>query len=159
MTAVTVTPGANTGELVAAVQLNNGKLIRGGHYLFKVFSVSPTNLTGVQDNTGNGLDGEFYGTFPSGNNHAGGDFIAELDAIHNTVEPPKTVIGPASPVNPPSPPGTTTASHVRHSQKTPHAGGAVKLSTGKASPKSTLHIHAARPLLAPVKLTKLHHHS
>jgi uncharacterized protein (TIGR03118 family) len=125
VTSVTVTPGTNVGEQVAAIQFNNGHVIRGGHYLFKVFSVSPTNLTGVQDNGGNALDGEFYGTFPSGNGKAGGDFVAELDALHNTVFAPRTVIGPASPTNPSGTSASHTLSKAHSRQKTPNASTAV----------------------------------
>ena len=73
----------------------------------------PTNLTGVRDIAGNALDGEFYGYFPSGNNARGGDFIAELDAVHHTIFAPKTVIGKATPVSPPGtlPSNTTIPTH------------------------------------------------
>jgi len=101
VTSINVTPGTLTGSQLVTLQFNGGKTLRGGHYFFTVRSVSPTDLTGVRDIAGNALDGEFYGYFPSGNNEPGGDFIAELDAVHNTIYAPKTVIGTATPVSPP----------------------------------------------------------
>ena len=85
VTSISVTPGNLTGSQLVTLQFNGGKYLRGGHYFFTVHSVSPTDLTGVRDIAGNALDGEFYGYFPSGNNAPGGDFIAELDAVHHTV--------------------------------------------------------------------------
>ena len=43
----------------------------------------------------------------------GGDFIAELDAVHHTIFAPKTVIGTATPVSPPGtlPSNTTIPTH------------------------------------------------
>jgi uncharacterized protein (TIGR03118 family) len=101
VTSINVTPGTLAGSQLFTLQFNGGKYMRGGHYFFTVRSVSPTNATGVRDIAGNALDGEFYGYFPSGNNVRGGDFIAELDAVHHTIFAPKTVIGTATPVSPP----------------------------------------------------------
>ena len=84
VTAINVSPGTLTGSQLVNLVFNGGKYIRGGHYFLTVRSVSPTNLTGIRDIAGNALDGEFYGFFPSGNNARGGDFIAELDAVHHT---------------------------------------------------------------------------
>ncbi len=113
VTSISVTPGNLTGSQVVTLQFNSGKYVRGGHYFFTVHSVSPTDLTGVRDIAGNALDGEFYGYFPSGNNEPGGDFIAELDAVHHTIYAPKTVIGTATPVSPPGtlPSNTTIPTH------------------------------------------------
>ena len=55
----------------------------------------------MQDIAGNALDGEFYGYFPSGNNQPGGDFVAQLTAIHHTIFAPSTIVGRATPVSPP----------------------------------------------------------
>jgi len=98
---ISVTPGTTSGAQVATLSINGGQYLRGGFYDFTIHSVSPTDRTGVQDIAGNALDGEFYGYFPSGNSHPGGDFVAELDAIHHTIFAPKTVIGMATPVSPP----------------------------------------------------------
>ena len=59
---------------------------------------------GVEDVAGNALDGEFYGFFPSGNQQPGGDFVAELDAVHNTIFSPLPVNGFATPNVPPGSP-------------------------------------------------------
>ena len=113
VTSINVTPGTLAGSQLVTLQFNGGKYLRGGHYFFTVRSVSPTDLTGVRDIAGNALDGEFYGYFPSGNNDPGGDFIAELDAVHHTIFAPKTVIGTATPVSPPGtlPSNTTIPTH------------------------------------------------
>ena len=47
VTSITVSPQTLVGPQVVTVQINNGKSLHGGHYLFKAFSVSPTNLTGI----------------------------------------------------------------------------------------------------------------
>ena len=41
----------------------------------------PSRIASVQDIAGNHLDGEFYGSFPSGNGVNGSDFVAELQAV------------------------------------------------------------------------------
>ncbi|MDR3622462.1 MAG: Ig-like domain-containing protein [Paludisphaera borealis] len=98
---IATTPGTTTGPQEATVLINGGTPIRGGVYQLKITSASPSALGGVQDLAGNALDGEFYGTFPSGNNARGGDFIARLDSIHNTVFAPQTIVGPGKPAKPP----------------------------------------------------------
>jgi hypothetical protein len=75
---------------------NDGRQIRGGSYTFTVFGQDA-----IKDIAGNKLDGVFYGFLPSGNNHPGSNFVAQLDAIHHRVLGPKTVIGHASPLSPP----------------------------------------------------------
>jgi hypothetical protein len=99
VTNVTVTPDAvlpNAYDVV--VTLNSGKPIRGGFYLFTIRDSSNGNSS-VQDLAENHLDGVFYGTFPSGNGINGSDFVAELDAFHNKIFAPQTIIGTASPGN------------------------------------------------------------
>ena len=83
VTSIDVNPGTSSGPQLVTVVINKGRYIRGGHFLFTARSVSPTNLTGIQDIAGNALDGEFYSFFPSGNNHVGGDFVAEVDSLHH----------------------------------------------------------------------------
>ncbi|APW62102.1 Ig-like domain-containing protein [Paludisphaera borealis] len=100
-TGISAAPGTAVGPQTATILINGGRGMRGGRYLFTVKSVDPANLTGVQDLAGNALDGEFYSFFPSGNNHVGGNFVAELDAVHHRVYAPKTTVGTASPVTPP----------------------------------------------------------
>jgi hypothetical protein len=45
---------------------------------------------GIRDLVGNALDGEFRGTFPSGNGQAGGDFVSVLPVpVHKPRSPGK----------------------------------------------------------------------
>ncbi len=53
----------------------------------------------MQDLAENHLDGVFYGSFPSGNGINGSDFVAKLEAIHNKVFAPQTVVGTAAAAN------------------------------------------------------------
>ena len=96
VTSLVPTPGASpTDPVTVPVVINNGRALRGGKYVFTIRS------GGIRDVAGNALDGEFYGFFPSGNNVVGGDFVARLDAIHRLILPAQTVVGTATPVNPP----------------------------------------------------------
>ncbi|WP_145952209.1 beta strand repeat-containing protein [Paludisphaera borealis] len=142
---IAVQPGTTVGPQTAAIKINDGRGIRGGRYLFTVRSVDPANLTGVQDLAGNALDGEFYSFFPSGNNHVGGDFVAELDAVHHRIYAPKTTVGTASPVTPPGVRGVDRFI-ARNPKPLPTAAAAVRLSTARltAARTSTL---APRALL------------
>ncbi len=78
-----------------AVTFNSGAMLRGGYYLFTIRDSSSGNAS-VQDLAGNHLDGEFYGAFPSGNGINGGDFVAELQGVHNKVFAPQTIVGTAN---------------------------------------------------------------
>jgi hypothetical protein len=105
---ITDTPDTTTGTQTVTLTINNGGYLKGGWYFFTIRSVSPTNLTGVQNIAGDGLDGEFYGYVASGNNVPGGDFVAQLTAIHHTTYAPSTIIGRATPISPPgNRPGST----------------------------------------------------
>jgi hypothetical protein len=77
-----------------AVTFNGGAQIKGGFYLFTIRDSSNGNSS-VQDLAENHLDGVFYGSFPSGNGINGSDFVAELQAVHNKVFAPQTIIGTA----------------------------------------------------------------
>jgi hypothetical protein len=141
---ISVDPGTDDGAQAATITINGGRGFRGGRYLFTARSVEPANLTGVQDLAGNALDGEFYSSFPSGNDHVGGDFVAGLDAARRRVFAPKTMIGVASPVTPP---------RLR-------SAGRIALQPGRSAPataRKTLAVanplHARR--LAGVNLSKL----
>jgi len=92
-------PDAPQGVLVT---FNTGNSLRGGAYTFTIRS------GGIRDVAGNALDGEFFGTFPSGNNIPGGDFVTQLNAIHRRVSAPGSVIGPANPTGFGRLPGTVT---------------------------------------------------
>jgi len=81
-----------------AVTLNGGNIIQGGFYLFTIRDSSDGDSS-VQDLAENHLDGEFFGSFPSGNGINGSDFVAELQAYHNKVFAPQTILGPSSAAN------------------------------------------------------------
>ncbi len=81
-----------------AVTFNGGAIIQGGYYLFTIRDSSNGNSS-VQDLAENHLDGVFYGAFPSGNGINGSDFVAELEAVHNKVYAPQTIIGTANAQN------------------------------------------------------------
>lgn len=101
MNVISDVPGSSSGTQTVTLTINKGHYIRGGWFKFTIFSASPTNTSGVRDIAGNALDGEFYGYFPSGNNVRGGNFVAQLTAIHHTIFAPSTLIGRATPVSPP----------------------------------------------------------
>jgi hypothetical protein len=100
VTGLPTTGGGPGAQVTVDIQINRKKYLPGGHYVLIIHSKDP-----LVDVAGNALDGEFYNTFPSGNNLVGGDFVARLDSIHSIVSPPRTIVGPASPVNPPGAPG------------------------------------------------------
>jgi len=165
VTSISVTPGNLTGSQLVTLRFNGGKYLRGGHYFFTVHSVSPTDLTGVRDIAGNALDGEFYGYFPSGNNEPGGDFIAELDAVHHTIYAAKTVIGTATPVSPPGtlPSNTTIPTHnpgdpapkshkERKTERKIEPGAVTKLTAAQAHPPARVKVIA--PILDPLPSDK-----
>ncbi len=80
-----IASGGPTAPQQVRISFNGGRYIRGGQYLLTILS------GGVTDVAGNALDGEFYGTFPSGNGTPGGNYYAGLDAIHNSVFAPKPI--------------------------------------------------------------------
>jgi hypothetical protein len=80
------------------VTFNSGAPIKGGYYLFTIRDSSDGNSS-VQDLAENHLDGEFFGSFPSGNGINGSDFVAELEAVHGKIFAPQTIIGTAFPGN------------------------------------------------------------
>ncbi len=117
---IAVTPGTTSGAQTVTLTFNQKQAIRGGWYFFTIRSSSPSDPTGVQDIAGNALDGEFYGSFPSGNGRPGVDFVAQLSAIHHTIYPASSIIGRASPTNPSGTrPGNTPASHHARPRKPP----------------------------------------
>jgi hypothetical protein len=166
ITAITVSPPEANGAQVVTLQINGGRYLRGGHYFLDVRSVSPTNRTGIQDVFGNALDGEFYGFFPSGNNVPGGDFIAELDAVHHTIFAPKTLVGTASPVVPPGTklsnttiatfnPGGSSAKTTAHVKASKHLQS---VPAPKVVHKPALvAAHSKRPLATTHVINKVHH--
>jgi hypothetical protein len=87
-----------TSPIVAALTINRNSYIKGGFFLLTVHS------GGITDVAGNPLDGEFYGSFPSGNNRPGGDFVATITEVHNFVSGWQTVVGTTTPNTPPPTP-------------------------------------------------------
>ena len=81
-----------------AVTFNGGAMIRGGFYLFTIRD-SSNGDSSVQDLAGNHLDGVFYGSFPSGNGINDSDFVGELQAYHNKVFAPQTILGTSTAAN------------------------------------------------------------
>jgi hypothetical protein len=59
-----------------ALTINHGQSLPAGTYLLKIAS---GGVDGVTDVAGNALDGEYYGSFPSGNGRPGGNFAARID--------------------------------------------------------------------------------
>ncbi len=99
VTNVTATPDPTVPFAYdVAVTFRAGETIRGGYYLFTIRDSSNGNSS-VQDLAENHLDGLFYGSFPSGNGINGSDFVAELQAYHDKVFAPQTIIGTANAAN------------------------------------------------------------
>jgi hypothetical protein len=151
----TVAPGGNATHETVILTVNSGQPIRGGFYTFTIHSASPVKVSGVQDIAGNALDGEFYGFFPSGNHVPGGDFVANLDAVHNIIFAPGTKIGHATPN---VPPGTIPLPVFIPTQvpgKGPVHAAAVKASATKAASvvptKLTAHDVALTQVSVPKK--------
>jgi hypothetical protein len=105
-TSIRITPGATpTSPEVVSMVFNNGHPVRGGRYLIVIDS--GTGDSGVQDVAGNALDGNFYGTFPSGDGLPGGNFVASVETFHkNIVRPFVPVkdgyVPPSAAVDPPA---------------------------------------------------------
>ena len=97
MTDVTATPDPTIPYAYdVAVMFNGGAIIQGGFYLFTIRDSSNGNSS-VQDLAENHLDGEFYGSFPSGNGINGSDFVAEIQGYHNKIFAPRRSSEPPSP--------------------------------------------------------------
>jgi large repetitive protein len=79
-----------SGPNQIALILQVGRGLPAGRYRITAFSA------GVIDFAGNALDGEFSGVLPSGNGHAGGDFVVRLDSNGKKVSPPKPFVSQAS---------------------------------------------------------------
>ena len=105
-TAIDFTPGATaTDPFEVSVVFNNGHTVRGGRYLIVIDSGVAD--TGIHDVAGNALDGNFYGTFPSGDGLPGGDFAASIDTFHNNIVLPPVpfrdgFVPPSAAVDPPA---------------------------------------------------------
>jgi hypothetical protein len=91
-----VTPASlATDPQTVILTLNHRLPLRGGRYLLAVLS------GGIGDVAGNALDGNFYGTLPSGNGLPGGNFVAQITSFHRTTFAPVPVQdGYANPATP-----------------------------------------------------------
>jgi VCBS repeat-containing protein len=72
ISATRLLPVSQTGPQTVVLRSQQGKAIKHGRYLFRIIS------GGVADVAGNALDGEFTGTYPSGDGTAGGDFYGQF---------------------------------------------------------------------------------
>jgi hypothetical protein len=137
ITALTATSAANpTSPQTVDASINFGQALRGGRYTLTVHSLNSQN-NGIRDVAGNRLDGEFYGFFPSGNNIVGGDFVALIDTVHNTIFAPGPVHAFATPNVPPGRrPGKTT---VIPSPTPPTTTS--QLAQGTAQAQAALNVH------------------
>jgi large repetitive protein len=148
-TAITITPGATaTSPVVVTVVFNHGHEVRGGRYFIIINSGTGDN--GVQDVAGNALDGNFYGTFPSGDGLAGGNFAAFIDTFHNHI-----VLAPvpykdgfvapgAAVLDPPTPKIATKAKVVR-------ATASVKVAASLSTKQASVHDQAIGALILEKK--------
>ena len=115
-TAITFTPGATaTDPVVVSVVFNKGRTVRGGRYL--IIIDSGAGDTGIHDVAGVALDGNFYGTFPSGDGLAGGSFAASIDTFHNNIVLPPVpfrdgYVPPSKAIDPPA--HAKAAKNVQH---------------------------------------------
>jgi hypothetical protein len=91
--AVPAPSGSSANSMTVVVTINNGRPLPAGNYLF---SIDPG---GVRDVAGNGLDGAFYGTFPSGNHQPGSAFTALFNTRSRRILPTQSAIGPASSIH------------------------------------------------------------
>ena len=83
-TSLAVTPGASpTDPVQVKVIFNRRRTVRGGNYSIVIRSGSSD--LGVHDVAGNALDGNFYGTFPTGDGLPGGNFAASIATFHNHI--------------------------------------------------------------------------
>ena len=83
-TSIVVTPGASpTDPVQVKVVFNRGRTVRGGNYSIVIRSGSSDS--GVHDAAGNALDGNFYGTFPTGDGIPGGNLAASIATFHNHI--------------------------------------------------------------------------
>ena len=115
-TSILYTPGASpTDPVTVYVVFNNGHVFRGGKY--EVLINSGTGDSGIQDVAGNALDGNFYGSFPTGDGLPGGNFIGTISTYHRVVMPfvptGDGYVPPVKGIDPPagSGPGTGGKSH------------------------------------------------
>lgn len=136
-TSISHTPGAlPTDPVVVNVVFNNGHIFRGGKY--EVLINSGTGDTGIQDVAGNALDGNYYGSFPTGDGLAGGNFVADILTFHNVVLPFVPIVDgyvpPAKGIDPPA-----GSSHAGKTHKAAQIKTKVAVARTTAAQKTTAH--------------------
>lgn len=127
---------------------NNGGYLKGGYFQIIARAKSVLLKGGIQDVAGNALDGEYYGpTSASGNGVPGGDFVANVTAIHNGNSGPITIIGVPHPNDP--------AGHFTRKSSTSHTKKTVTVKSSLANrhvaaPKTSTKLKVAAPIKASV---------
>ena len=129
-----------TNQQTLTIAINKGHALPKGLFLLTIDSAggggSPAG-NGLRDVAGNALDGEFYGSFGSGNGRPGGNFVGGLDTSQRSIFQPAPIgDGYASPHN------LTSTSPNRHNP--------VVVNSHKHAVKST---HAAHPRVVAHSVT------
>lgn len=135
------TVGATEQEVVT-LTFNRGRKLPFGVYTILVRS------GGIADVAGNALDGEYYGTFPSGNDRPGGDFVATVSAFHRQSQAPQPTGGFASPVAAGTTPTTTFFSSRSRSGATAARAKAKKAAVSAHAPIATRGVKFGKPAKA-----------
>jgi uncharacterized repeat protein (TIGR01451 family) len=85
----TLQPSDRTAPQTVTLTIKGGKSIRSGSFALAITSGAGTS--GIHDAAGNPLDGEFQGSFPSGNGSPGGNFTAVVKPANRAVVPARAV--------------------------------------------------------------------
>ena len=88
------------GSVTVHVVFRHQHILRPGKY--EVLINSGTGDTGIHDVAGNALDGNFHGTFPTGDGLPGGDFIAAISTLHRGVPKGDGYVLPADGIDAPA---------------------------------------------------------
>jgi hypothetical protein len=162
-TSILYTPGASpTDPVTVHVVFKNGHTFRVGRY--EVLISSGTGDTGIQDVAGNALDGNFYGTFTTGDGLPGGNFIAAISTFHRVALPFVAMgdgyVPPAKGIDPPAGSGLGVGGNKSHRLTTTHRNRAVirqELAQKMSTRNAKLHAHdqALRHLAAETKAKRL----
>lgn len=104
----------STATVPVTLTFNNGRKLKFGVYTLLARS------GGIRDVAGNALDGEFYGTFPSGNGQAGGDFTADFPSFHRITRAPGSPNGSVGPFAGPVPAAASLHSRVAKARAVSH---------------------------------------
>jgi hypothetical protein len=84
---ISITPGSSaTSPVVVTLRFaRSAKENLSGRELLTI--ISANSGTGIDDNAGNPLDGNFSGRFPSRDGDSGGNFVAEIGARAGNIRP------------------------------------------------------------------------